>query len=173
MTLDTSTEPAMDADTWNAAIASANTWRGQAIQCFAQAEAAVSETLLALITIQPQGSNIKLRRLVGQRFEDLQMALSSEGVFAVEGRHAHGALVDFRRLEPLRPALCHGVAKVSLERNGQWVLLLKVLAFTGKSHERQVVAFEQRDAEQALAALKRHGQKLGSALGSLRSSLRS
>ena len=84
MTLDTSTEPAMDADTWNAAIASANTWRGQAIQCFAQAEAAVSETLLALITIQPQGSNIKLRRLVGQRFEDLQMALSSEGVFAVD-----------------------------------------------------------------------------------------
>lgn len=106
---------------WDEAISSVNAWRGQAIQCFAQAEVAVSETLLALARHEGPGALVRLRRLVGQRFQDLHDTLAPEGPFSAEGTAASAALAAFRAHEDLRPALCHGVAKVALDRQGRWL----------------------------------------------------
>lgn len=136
---------------------------------FAQAEAAVSETLLLLAGIPAGGARVQLRRLVGQRFEDLRMAVSAEGPFGKQGPRAAAALAAFLQHESLRPILCHGTARVTVDRQGEWVAIFKLLAFRGREAERMSVVLEQREAEALLAALKLHTQKLASALQSLRS----
>ena len=70
---------------WERAIAAVNAWRGNALQYFAQAEAAVSETLLAMAAVPEKGSAVRLRRLVGHRFEDLRAAVAGDGPFAAVG----------------------------------------------------------------------------------------
>ena len=59
------------------------------------------------------------------------------------------------------------MAKVALDRNGQWVVILKVLAFRGRVEELNSSAFEKREAEALLADLKAASQKLASSLQSL------
>lgn len=159
-------------DVWDRAIASVNAWRGHAIQCFAQTEAAVSETLLTLANIEGRGGSVRLRRLVGQRFQDLQDALTLEGPFAAEGAAAGAALAAFREHEAVRAALCHGIAKIALDRHGRWLVVFRTLAFRGRDEERSGVTYEQPEADAFLADLKARGQKLGSALGALRAALR-
>src|SRR5688500_507905 len=101
---------------WDVAVCEVNAWRGQALQHFATAEAATSETLLQMASL-PRGTHVRLRRLVGQRFEDLRLAIGSDGPFAKEGLKAAEALEAFGPLESLRAPLCHGMAKVALDRH--------------------------------------------------------
>lgn len=157
---------------WARAFAAVNAWRGHALQCFAQTEAAVSETLLVMSDVPEKGSAVRLRRLVGHRFEDLRMAVSSDGPFAVQGIKVAAALTAFDTHQDLRPMLCHGVAKISLDQHGRWVLILKTHVFGGAAPTRSVVALEERDAETKLAELKKAGQRLASLLQSLRASLK-
>jgi hypothetical protein len=158
---------AIDAAAWEAAVCEVNTWRGEALQHFAVAETAASETLFQMASL-PRGANVRLRRLVGQRFEDLRLAIGPDGPFAKEGRKAAEALAAFSQHERLRAALCHGMAKVALDRHGQWLVILKVLAFQGRVEDRSSTAFEKREAEAVLADLKAASQKLASSLQSLR-----
>jgi hypothetical protein len=151
---------------WDTKIRAVNDWRGAAIQCFAKAEAAVSETLLTLAEAPRRGAEIKPRGLVGQRFEDLRVAL--EGPFAVEGARAICALDQFRDMEALRAQLCHGVATVAVMRNGNWLIHLKLLAFRARKAERSERTLLQEDAEIELAELKRRTRALCSNLGQLR-----
>lgn len=153
---------------WDKAIRSVNEWRGRSLHCFAQAEAAVSETLLALASAPDRGTRVKLRPLVGQRFEDLASAIGANGPFAAEGGKAALSLLAFRAHEALRPVLCHGTAKIALDRNGRWLILMKVLSFRGRKAERSSLALDQRDAAAKLAELDARTRHLVSALRSLR-----
>jgi hypothetical protein len=112
---------------WEDAALAANAWRGHAIQIFARAEQAVSGAFEALASVPDRGASIRRRRLVGQRFEDLASALA--GPFASEGAKAAAALLRFRGHESLRPFLCHGVAKLALDRNGRWLIVLRLIDF--------------------------------------------
>ncbi|HEX8238277.1 MAG TPA: hypothetical protein VF574_00880 [Allosphingosinicella sp.] len=161
-------EPAFEGTAWEAAIRSVNEWRGHALNCFAQAETAVSETLLALAAVPARGAQVKLRRLIGQRFEDLDLAIGAGGPFAAEGSKAAQALVAFRDQEALRPMLCHGAFKVALDRHGQWVLLIKLLSFRVGNADRVTLALDQREAAAKLAELKAGTHQLASALQSVR-----
>ena len=161
-------ETAIGEVAWEEAIRSVNEWRGHSLHCFAQAEAAVSETLLAMAAVANRGARVKLRRLIGQRFEDLNSAIGAGGPFATEGNKAAQALHAFREHEALRPILCHGTAKVALDRHGQWLVLMKVLSFSGRKAERASLALDQREAVAKLAELKARTQQLVSALQSLR-----
>lgn len=161
-------ETANEETAWDEATQSVNEWRGNGLQCFAQAEAAVSETLLALAVVPGRGAGVKLRRLIGQRFEDLNTAITADGPFAAEGGKAAQALAAFREHEALRPMICHGTAKVALDRNGQWVVLIRVLSFRGRSADRSSLALDQKEATNLLAELKDRTRQLGSALQSLR-----
>lgn len=153
---------------WEQAEAAISCWRGQALQCFAQVELAVSEALLELQSARRPGSNVRLRRLIGQRFEDLQTALGSDGPFAEEGARATAALAAFRRHEPVRAFLCHGVAKTVLDKHGQWFVIFRALSLGGRDAGRSTVTYERREAEALLCALRSDGRLLVSALQSLR-----
>jgi hypothetical protein len=139
------------------------------IQLFAQAEQAVSETLETLAVDPRRGAKIRLRRLVGQRFEDLSLALDEH--FEDEGEKAAKALANFRRHEHLRPTLCHGSAKLALDRNGHWLIILKLVDFRNRSVERKAETIEQRDAKAMLGVLQSDARSLRSELQSLRSRL--
>ena len=167
----TAIQPSEESVAWSRALRSANAWRGEAVQCFAQTEAAVSETLLALASFKERGAGVRLRHLVGQKFQDLHDALAVGGPFAAEGTHVLSPLAEFRKHEALRPALCHGVCHVSLDRSGCWVILFKLLIFKGHGFDRPTLAFDQRDAEALLVDLQACGQKLATRLNNLRAQL--
>src|SRR3954470_17942102 len=95
---------------WVRVIHDVNAWRGACLQCFSAAEAGVTETLLALNTIPDKGALVKLRHLIGQRFDDLAAVLGPDGAFAAKGKNAFKALDAFRGHESLRTYLAHGVA---------------------------------------------------------------
>ena len=166
----TPVQQGVDAVAFDEATRAVNEWRGHVLHCFAQAEAAVSETLLTLAS-HPNGTKVPLRHLVGQKFSDLAEAIDTEGTFAKDGAKASAALAGFRRHEGLRPVLCHGVAKVTLDRKGQWLVVLKVLAFRGREAERNSVTYDKLEAEAALADIKRASSQLTAALQSLRNCL--
>lgn len=108
-----------------------------------------------------------MRHLVGQRFQDLCDALSEEGGFAKDTEAAVVALVPFRNHESLRSALCHGSSRIALDRQGRWVLIVRVLEFRGRQAERQVHTLEQDDAEALAREVARASQRLCAALSRL------
>jgi hypothetical protein len=150
-------------ETWQAV----NAWHGQSLQYFARAELAATETLLALALVPDRGASIRLRHLIGQRLEDLQTALCVQGPFGDIGQKACTALADFRQHEELRQFLCHGVVKLTLEQNGQWVVLLKMLSIRSGKEDRRALTIEQCDGDLLLAHLKKRTRKLEAALQSL------
>lgn len=152
---------------WAQATSEVNAWRGACLQCFARAEAAVTETLLLLSAIGGRGGAVQLRHLTGQRLEDIAQAIGPGGPFAAEGGVAHEALASFRTYEALRAHLAHDVARVALERNGTWVVVLRHLEIRSRTAHRRTVAFEEAEAGATLADLKRKTQQLDSALTNL------
>lgn len=155
---------------WDEVVHRVNAWRGEAIQLFAQAEWSVSETLELLAEMPNINGAGRLRRLVGQRFEDLGEVLREE--VAGHGKKAADALAYFRRHEPLRPILCHGIAKLAIDRNGHWLVILRMVAVSGRTVERVSQTFEQRQAEALIEELRRDARALSSALQSLRARIK-
>jgi hypothetical protein len=156
------------ADAWDEATERVNAWRGQALHRYAEAEWAVSEALIALRVASPDKKPIKLRRLVGQRFEDLRCAVGPDGPFAKDGAKAAAALAAFAPHEALRPFLCHGTAKVTLDRHKRWLVVLRVLAFSNKTAARESCALSENDAKAVLTELTAASRALRSELQSLR-----
>lgn len=87
-------EPIAEAteERWKRATTQFNALRGQAINHFARAEAAVSETLIALRTA---GEAVKLQRLVGQRFDALRKTLDGCDTYGNIGAHARERIAAF------------------------------------------------------------------------------
>jgi hypothetical protein len=157
---------------WDEATGCVNAWRGHGLHCFAQAEWAVSETLVTLRATLRGAETVRLRPLVGHRFEDLRGAIGPDGPFACEGKKTIAAFDDFTPHLPLRPFLAHGIAKVALDRNGQWLVVLKTLNFRSGKEERASLTYDQKEAERELTKLKETTLQLGPALQSLRDRIR-
>lgn len=156
---------------WEDACRSVNAWRGHGLQCFAQAESAVSETLLVMAAVAERGKKVRLRGLIGQRLEDLAIAVGAGGPFEAEGTSVASALDAFREHEALRPFLGHGLVKIALDRHDRWVILIKLLSFRGGKAGRSSLALDQREGAALLADLKARTQALVSALQSMRARL--
>lgn len=156
---------------WIRVIHDVNAWRGACLQCFSAAEAGVTETLLALNIIPDKGVSVKLRHLIGQRFDDLAAVLGPEGAFAAEGKTAFKALEAFRGHESLRTYLAHGVAKITVERSGKWVLVFRQISIRARQSERTMLLIEEAEGVETLADLRRKSQQLCSVLGNLRKQL--
>ncbi len=154
--------------TWLAAHDGVNAWRGACMQCFAHAEAAVTETLLVLHGVEGRGRTVRLRHLVGQRLADLAAAIDPNGPFEAEGKSASMALEQFREHEDLRNLLGHGVAKVTLEKRRSWVIIFQHLSIKAQAPGRERRVFEQSEAKSVLEELQRKSRKVCSTLGSLR-----
>lgn len=154
---------------WEAIYAAVNAWRGECMHHFSAVEHAVTETLFALDGAKPEGTTIRLRHLIGQRFEDIAEAIGSNGPFANVGRKAVEPLTHFREQhEAFRAQLCHGHITVSVCRNGHWLLVLRTLSIRGRRADTGQMVIEESNARSRLAELKRDGQKLAAVLGQLR-----
>ncbi|MEI9411045.1 hypothetical protein [Mesorhizobium salmacidum] len=163
------TTPSLQPIDWDAIFSEVNSWRGACIHHFSMVETAVTETLLLLNATAQGEIAVRLRHLIGQRFEDLLAAISPGGPFEEVGRHALAELSQYREThETFRALLCHGMIKVTVEHNGQWILLIRSLSIRSRQPDRTTLALEQSEAEDRLAALKRDGKKLSSVLGQLR-----
>ncbi|RWD01431.1 MAG: hypothetical protein EOS58_25495 [Mesorhizobium sp.] len=171
MDTETTAIPAVNNDQWLNALTAVNAWRGRCLDIFARSEAAVSETLLVLADSSRQGAVVKLPHLVGQRFEELATLIGPDGAFAPEGRASAAALLAFRPHESLRASLAHGVGKVAVDRQGNWLLVLRTLAFRSKQPQRSVLVLEQSEAEEMVKSLQTTGRRLVSELGNLRQAL--
>jgi hypothetical protein len=154
------------------ALAAISEWRGQMIQSFALAELAVSEALLVMVESGDSGKRPKLPHLVGQRSAELAARLADPLFPGTHARPAAKAVERFRRHEPLRTLLCHGVLTVSLTRCGRWVAEFRMLAFKAGSAERSARAIDEGEAARVLAAVATDARNLASALGQVRRSVR-
>lgn len=162
------TLPQQAAD-WESIFTEVNAWRGVCVHHFSAVEMAVAESLLTLSEITPGGAEVRLRHLIGQRLEDLTAVTAPDGPFGEVGKSAQGELLQYReKHEAFRNLLCHGFVKVTVERSGQWMLVMRVLSFRSGEAERNTLALDRREALARLDALKRDGQRLVSVLGQLR-----
>lgn len=165
------TEPTKNHDQWEDATAQVSRWRGDCLQSFTQSETAVTETLLILNAVKEKGASVKLPHLIGQRFEALRIAIGPEGPFAKDGKKAHEAISAFLVREQLRAFLCHGVAKVALERSGSWIAIFNLTTLRSQKCDRTQLVVTQVEANGILQEIKQSGNKLGTALGNLRRQL--
>ena len=154
---------------WDPIICEVNAWRGACMHHFTAVEQAVTETLVALHAAKPLGTSVRLRHLIGQRFEDLAAAVGDNGPYANAGKVVAGTLSLFReRHEAFRTLLCHSQMTVAVEISGKWIVVARILAIRGSAADRRLEVIEQSDAAGRLSQLKRDGQKLAAQLGSLR-----
>lgn len=145
-----------------------NAWRGRCMQAFAQAEAAVTETLLVLSAVQDRGGDVKLRHLVGQRFEDLAAAIGPRGPFEADGKAAHDSLLRFRERESLRKMLAHASGRVTLDRNGRWTAVFELVAIRSRRADRERLAVNQGEGEAMAKSLASAARSLTDNLKNLR-----
>ena len=167
--------PALKSDgpDWDAICQEVNAWRGACMHHFSVVEEAVTKTLLALSEAEGASSKVRLRHLIGQRFEDLEIAIGPEGPFAEIGKTAARALAQFRtNHEVFRSQLCHGVAKVAVIRDGSWMLVTRSLSIRMKLREEAVVVIDRKEAFARLESLKRDGHSLAAQLGQIRKNSR-
>jgi hypothetical protein len=158
---------------WDAIFAEVNAWRGSCMHHISAVEMAGTEALLALSEVPSKGGTIRLRQLVGQRFEDLSAAIGPNGPFADAGGAAYLALSQYREhQEAFRALLCHGVFKVTVDPHHQWTLVIRSFSVRARQAERALLVIDQAEAQARLTSLKREGQQLVSALGQLRKKVR-
>jgi hypothetical protein len=159
---------------WDAIYAEVNAWRGECMHHLSAVEYAVTETLLSLSAIEPIDASFKLRHLIGQKLEDLTAVTAPGGRFGEAGKSTHAELLHFRdKHGDFRTLLCHGMAKVTVERSGRWVLVWRRLSVRGRQAERSSAVTDKALALETLDALKRDGTKLASVLGQLRKAVAS
>ena len=139
---------------------------------FSAVEMAVTEALLALHEATNGGASVRLRQLIGQRLEDLTAAVGSGGPFGVAGKAVHTELTQYReKHEHFRNLLCHAFVRVSVERNGHWLLVLRAVAISAGKADRSTLVLDQTEAQARLENLKRDRAKLAQVLGQLRKSV--
>jgi len=161
-------EAALPRAPFDAARQAAAEWRGRCLDVFARSEAAVTETLLVLATVEGRGASIKLPHLVGQRYDALATALGPKGAFAEEGKGAVGALSRFHQHDSLRTTLAHGVFSVTLDHRACWHVVGRVLALRAGRESRDLFVADEGEAADTLLTVEKDGGDLRSALGQVR-----
>ncbi|THD38190.1 MAG: hypothetical protein E7773_00050 [Sphingomonas sp.] len=156
-------------DPWPATQAAVNAWRGQCLAHLARAETAVSETLVMLA--QNREVAIKLPHLIGQRCDELAKAIAPDGPFHAQGGDVREALDAYRGHASLRNFLCHAPGKITCDRSGRWVLVLRILTFRANRPERSVHIVEESESSELLDRLRVDCRRLTDRLVVLRKKL--
>lgn len=155
---------------WSSLWNGVNDWRARTIDHFTKVETAVSETLLALSAVPNKGAVVTFPHLAGQRLTVLRKLISTDGPFGSDCGALIKALDDFGQYDGLRTMLCHGSAHLTVDKKGQWHLILRLLAFrTGKPH-RELMLIDESEAASKLKALSQSRQRLCTHLDRLRQS---
>lgn len=128
---------------------------------FAAVEAQVTNTLVALAAAD---QSVTLPHLVGQRCAALSLALSRAGEKATD---AADALACWQSHDSLRVFLCHGVAKVTVARDGTWQAVFEVAALRSRKLQRSFLIVDEAEAELIGRRLHRDRQRLEARLKQL------
>jgi hypothetical protein len=155
-------------DAWTTSIQEVNAWRGAAIHHYGRIEAEVGQTLLALRSCFPD-VRVSLDHLAGARFVALRRHAVPVGLLP-DPRIA----AALQALEPFlerRVALCHGVARVALQRSGAWLVAFEWTLYDKPGNPVQTAWFAQDDALSWLADLRRKTDCLASLLRRQRAAL--
>jgi hypothetical protein len=158
-------------DPFDAACRRVNEWRGRCVDAFSRAEDAVTKCLIVLGQVSDRGQTVKQPHLIGQRYEALSTAISAQGPFAEEGRAASSALQSMQRHSTFRNEICHGVAKVAVDRSNRWLIVLRTTTLRGNRAERSTLAIDEAEAAEHLAEIVRASRDLCSKLGMLRKAI--
>lgn len=149
---------------WDRVTAHFNQWRGACIAVFAEAEASVTATLLAL------GHTSGSLNLVGQRFDTLEGAIAADGALDGHGRAAIRKLTEFRSHLAFRAMLCHGAAQITLDRRGGWVVILRMTKLTATGGEPTILVLDVDSTKERGSRIEIDARALGCALGHIRKS---
>jgi hypothetical protein len=156
---------------WSEINTAINVWRGASLQCFAEAEKAVTETLLALKAVEGRGQGVEIEHLVGQKLAALAKAINVDGPFAKEGKKAAKALASFREFDDLRKQLCHGMCTPATQQNNEWLVVIRQLVVRGGDADLVIGVVTQAELADRLKTLKRRAQTLRDVLRNLRMKL--
>lgn len=163
--------PAISPQLFADATARVNEWRGRCIDAFARAEAATTGCLMALAETKERGDGVRLPHLIGQRFEALADMFAADAPFAAEAGGALAAVEVMKARLHLRTMLCHGVGRVTLDRNGRWTLVLNVETLRSRRTARETLALTEAEAEQLGDDIRRASRALCMQLGQVRARL--
>lgn len=152
---------------WASVHEAVNAWRGRCLNAFARAEQAVTEALDRLSRDAARGATVKLPHLVGQRFEALASAISEDGAFGKDAGPARKALEAFRAHDAVRPLLCHGLGKISVDQSGRRTLVIRMTTFKGRRAERSMSVSEEGEARRLADQIHADAQRLQSRLALL------
>lgn len=156
---------------FDSACARLNEWRGHMVENFARSEQAVTETLALLnatSSIVQDGKGTKFPHLVGQRYDRLAALLSAPSQPSGHCKVALSALERFRTHDALRTMLCHGVAKIALDRAGQWVAVMTMVSFKASQTLIDRLTLEEDEAGVRLGQLIDDRRRVSAALGQVR-----
>lgn len=143
-------------------------WRGQCLNYFARAEQAVGRSLESAAAA---GRSVKLRHLAGHRLADLIELVATVESTDRQARAFTAALSEWQEVEPKRQFLAHGVESISTDRDGQWTVLLDVVAYRSSKPSCERWAIKQSEAEVFRRRLADAFTVLGGQLGQLRKRL--
>jgi len=149
---------------WPRAARMADAFRGSFIDHHTRGETMIGEALLAL-----QGDDRKpavaLPHLAGQRLAELRKALDARKSACPHLPHVITVLDRFQRFETVRNMFCHGVATLTLDREGRWCQGYKLLRFRANAAERETLFLTEGDAATLLSELAAAVGRLPQALG--------
>lgn len=141
-------------------------WRGRCVDLFAKAERAVA---LALEAACDRDESLTIRHLAGQRLADLIKLVENDDKATEKQRNAlRRALDAWERVEPQRAYFAHGVAKVLLDKQGNWHAQFNFTKYQAKSREPQRWNCSKREAEQFETDLEQGFKDLSAQLGHFR-----
>ena len=145
---------------FDSAVRCVNEWRGRCLDAFARAECAVTQSLIALSQTPDGGQLVRLPHLVGQRFEALCTAIGQEGPFGKYADSVPQALDRFRAHDRLRTMLTHGVGEITLDAQGRWTLVLRLVSLRSGCPAQDLLAIREEEADQLREEVLRQSRSL-------------
>lgn len=140
-------------DPFDAAAGAVNGWRGRCLASFTRAEHLVTEALISLAETDP---TVDLPHLVGERYASLLKALDRRS----DAADAVAAIATFQRHDELRSFLCHGVARILLDRNHGWNVVFTLVVLRRQKAERHLLLVTAAHAEALALEVRRDQQRL-------------
>lgn len=148
-----------------------NEWRGRCLHLLGQVEAAITDCLLSMSKVPGRGGEVRLQHLIGQRYEELAKAISSDGPFRVEGGKVSKAFSKFRESDFPRNMLCHATSEIALNEKGEWVAIFRHIRLKAGEQIRAETFVTRKSADDIQKQLSRQARSLCDRLTDLRANL--
>ncbi|MFZ5701055.1 MULTISPECIES: hypothetical protein [Pseudomonadota] len=164
----TSLGPAAPLADWDRAQIDLHLWLGRCLDCFTQAESVVSASLLLMAHQSSVCVELGKAYLFGQKLQILRNGL--QALEATDPKRARLAIHSLDRFQPyadLRNSVCHGASTLYLDKDGHWLVELKLTQLSATAIVTSQVFIDQAAAAEKLKGLKSAVQSLGARLSNL------